>query len=68
YKIADSFVLIPHDDAVERSGKETQETEEEIARLEAKLEEMKEGMQKLKVQLYAKFGDNISEFLRSRFR
>ncbi|EPQ27802.1 uncharacterized protein PFL1_04547 [Pseudozyma flocculosa PF-1] len=60
YKIADSFVSIPHAAAMERLERDQAEADEQIDALKAKLDEYDEGMKQLKVKLYAKFGENIN--------
>lgn len=66
YKIADTFVALPHGEAMERLEKEQAEKDGEIERLGEKLGSYEEEMKGLKVKLYAKFGDNISKYI-SRF-
>ena len=65
YKIADTFVSLPHSDAMERLEKEQQDADTEIKGLEEKLESYDDEMKGLKVKLYAKFGDNISKWTTS---
>ncbi|SPO31135.1 probable GIM3 - Gim complex component [Ustilago trichophora] len=60
YRIADTFVSLPHQEAMDRLEKEQQEADDEIKGLEEKLEGYDDEMKGLKVKLYAKFGDNIN--------
>ncbi|SNX86983.1 probable GIM3 - Gim complex component [Melanopsichium pennsylvanicum] len=60
YKIADTFVSLPHADAMERLEKEQQDADQEIRALQDKLDGYDQEMKGLKVKLYAKFGDNIN--------
>lgn len=64
YKMGDGFVQLQKDHAETRLNDDVKEIEEEIADLKQKKEETEKEMEKLKVPLYAKFGDNISEYLR----
>lgn len=61
YKIADTFVSLPHPDAMERLEGEKDEADKQIEELQGKLDGFEDEMKGLKVQLYAKFGDNISK-------
>lgn len=61
YKIADTFVSLPHAEAMERLESEKDQADEQVRGLEAKLDEYEAEMKGLKVKLYAKFGDNISK-------
>ncbi|CBQ69080.1 probable GIM3-Gim complex component [Sporisorium reilianum SRZ2] len=60
YKIADTFVSLPHPDAMERLEAEQSEADERLAALQEKLDSYDAQMKQLKVKLYAKFGDNIN--------
>ncbi|EST08884.1 Prefoldin beta-like protein [Kalmanozyma brasiliensis GHG001] len=60
YKIADTFVSLPHAEAMERLEKEQQQADEEIEGLQGRLDGFEDEMKSLKVKLYAKFGDNIN--------
>lgn len=66
YKIADTFVSLPHAEAMERLEKEQQQADEEIEGLQGRLDGFEDEMKSLKVKLYAKFGDNISKFHSTR--
>lgn len=61
YKIADTFVSLPHPEALERLEKEQSEADQHIQTLQDQLETYDDQMKQLKVKLYAKFGDNISK-------
>ncbi|KAN0063456.1 hypothetical protein ACQY0O_003903 [Thecaphora frezii] len=60
YKIADSFVSIPHPHAMERLERDQKRADDEIHALETMLDDYDAQMKRLKVKLYAKFGDNIN--------
>ncbi|KFY38073.1 hypothetical protein V494_04527 [Pseudogymnoascus sp. VKM F-4513 (FW-928)] len=60
YKIGDSFISLPLPDVQELLSTNTTKIEEEVAVLEEKLGTIKEGMQELKVELYARFGRSIN--------
>lgn len=62
YKVGDAFVSLPHEEAMERLEADKEKVGEQVKGLEAKLEEFQGEMKELKVKLYAKFGDNISEY------
>ena len=61
YRIADSFLSLPHQEAMQRLEADQKAADEQIDRLKHKLDEYEESMKRLKAKLYAKFGDNISE-------
>lgn len=63
YKVGGSagFVQVKQPTAIELIEKDKDEIEKEIEKLEAEADACNEGMKKLKVELYAKFGNNISE-------
>ncbi|KFY12265.1 hypothetical protein V492_03983 [Pseudogymnoascus sp. VKM F-4246] len=60
YKIGDSFISLPLPDVQELLSTNTTRIEEEVTVLEEKLGTIKEGMQELKVELYARFGRSIN--------
>ncbi|TKY88975.1 hypothetical protein EX895_002216 [Sporisorium graminicola] len=60
YKIADTFIALPHPDALERLEAEQHEADEKLSTLQDKLDSYDAQMKQLKVKLYAKFGDNIN--------
>lgn len=62
YKIADTFVNLPHDQAMERLESDKEHADEEIEKLQSEADRYEEEMKGLKVKLYAKFGDNISKW------
>jgi response regulator RpfG family c-di-GMP phosphodiesterase len=61
YKFGSTFMHVVQPVAAELIEKDSKFTEEEIERLSNIAEECAEEMKKLKVELYAKFGNNISE-------
>lgn len=60
YKIGDTYVHMPQADALAQLEKDTQRADEELAHLQAQMDECEQGMEELKVKLYARFGNNIS--------
>ncbi|KAI1817621.1 Prefoldin subunit-domain-containing protein [Poronia punctata] len=60
YKIGDSFFHVPLSQAQEMLASSTTRVEEEVSELEDKIGSIKEEMQQLKVQLYARFGKSIN--------
>ncbi|PWY98024.1 putative GIM3-Gim complex component [Testicularia cyperi] len=60
YRIADTFVLLPHSDALERLDSDQTQINQDIDDLADKLERYEDEMKQLKVKLYGKFGDNIN--------
>lgn len=63
YKLGDGFISMLKDQAEERLESDVKEVEDEIKELRAKKEQCEKEMEELKIPLYAKFGDNISELL-----
>lgn len=63
YKLGDGFISMLKDQAEERLESDVKEVEDEIKELRAKKEQCEKEMEDLKIPLYAKFGDNISELL-----
>ncbi|KAJ9475041.1 Prefoldin subunit 4 [Pseudozyma hubeiensis] len=59
YKIADTFVSLPHEQAMERLESDKEHANGEIEKLQSEADRYEEEMKGLKVKLYAKFGDNI---------
>ena len=60
YKIGDAFFHLPLSQAQEMLEASTTKMDEEISELEETLGTIKEEMQQLKVQLYARFGKSIN--------
>lgn len=63
YKIGDAFIYVPGAEALTLVERDTERVEAELQRLAQQQEEAQKEMDKLKVALYAKFGDNISELV-----
>ena len=61
YKLGDGFISMLKDQAEERLESDVKEVEDEMKELRAKKEQCEKEMEDLKIPLYAKFGDNISE-------
>lgn len=61
FKIGDAFAHVTFEKAIELLEKEQQRLQAEIERLETQSQSGEEEMKKLKVDLYAKFGSNISK-------
>ncbi|KID76699.1 Prefoldin subunit 4 [Metarhizium brunneum] len=60
YKIGDAFFHIPLDQAQEMLEAATTKIDEEASELEDKIGSVREEMQQLKVELYARFGKQIN--------
>ncbi|ELR01651.1 prefoldin subunit 4 [Pseudogymnoascus destructans 20631-21] len=60
YQIGDSFISLPLPEVQELLFTTSMRIEEEVSVLEEKLGTIKEGMQELKVELYARFGRSIN--------
>ncbi|EFY90341.1 Gim complex component GIM3-like protein [Metarhizium acridum CQMa 102] len=60
YKIGDAFFHIPLDQAQEMLEAATTKIDEETSELEDKIGSVREEMQQLKVELYARFGKQIN--------
>lgn len=61
FKIGDAFAHVSLEKATELLEKEQNRLTEEITRLQAQSQSGEEEMKKLKLDLYAKFGSNISK-------
>lgn len=62
YRIADTFIALPHADAMQRLESDQRELDQQLDTLSVQIQSHDEQMKSLKVQLYAKFGDNISTY------
>lgn len=60
YKIGDSFMSVPLNEAQSLLEESSQEIEDDVSRLEEKLGEVRDEMKDLKAQLYARFGRSIN--------
>ncbi|KAL3447058.1 Prefoldin subunit-domain-containing protein [Aspergillus insuetus] len=60
YKIGDSFVHLPLEEAQTMLSSSTEQIDSEVAKLEETLGELRDEMQQLKVALYARFGRSIN--------
>ncbi|KAL3436630.1 Prefoldin subunit-domain-containing protein [Aspergillus tetrazonus] len=60
YKIGDSFVHLPLEEAQTLLASSTEQIDSEVAKLEETLSDLREEMQQLKVALYARFGRSIN--------
>ena len=60
YKIGDAFFHIPLEQAQEMLETATSKIDEETSELEDKIGSIREQMQQLKVELYARFGKQIN--------
>ncbi|KDN49245.1 putative GIM3-Gim complex component [Tilletiaria anomala UBC 951] len=60
YKIGSTFVHVPQAQALEMLERDNKKVEEEIEQLGSAADSCNEEMKKLKVELYAKFGNNIN--------
>ena len=61
FKIGDAFAHVTFEKAIELLEKEQKRLQAEIERLETQSQSGEDEMKKLKVDLYAKFGSNISK-------
>lgn len=60
YKVGGTFYLVPLEEAKEMLEKETEEADKEIEELEEKEAGVREEMNALKAELYARFGRGIN--------
>lgn len=60
YKIGDSFISLPLPEVQGMLSTSTEKIEEEVTLLEEKLSTIREEMQELKIELYARFGRSIN--------
>lgn len=60
YKIGDTFVFLPQEEAVERLEQDTETTNSVIEKLEDQINDIEGQMSELKKALYAKFGNAIN--------
>ncbi|KAL4909824.1 hypothetical protein BDW74DRAFT_143805 [Aspergillus multicolor] len=60
YKIGDSFVHLPLEEAQTLLASSTEQIDLEVAKLEETLGDLRDEMQQLKVALYARFGRSIN--------
>ncbi|KAL4799095.1 Prefoldin subunit-domain-containing protein [Aspergillus venezuelensis] len=60
YKIGDSFVHLPLEQAQNMLASSTEQIDSEVSKLEDTLGELRDEMQQLKVALYARFGRSIN--------
>ncbi|KAJ0425732.1 Prefoldin subunit-domain-containing protein [Aspergillus carlsbadensis] len=60
YKIGDSFVHLPLEEAQTMLSSSTEQIDSEVAKLEETLGGLRDEMQQLKVALYARFGRSIN--------
>ncbi|KAL3482028.1 Prefoldin subunit-domain-containing protein [Aspergillus californicus] len=60
YKIGDSFVHLPLEEAQAHLASSTELIDAEVAKLEETLGDLRDEMQELKVALYARFGRSIN--------
>lgn len=61
YKLGDAFLHVSQPKALQLLENDTSRVDQEIERLEKIVDECEDEMKKLKVTLYGKFGNNISE-------
>ena len=60
YKIGDTFVSLPLSEVQDLLTTSTEKIEESVSAVEAKLSIVREEMELLKAQLYARFGKSIN--------
>ena len=60
YKIGDTFISLPVPEVQELLSTSTEKIEGEVSEIRRKLDTIREEMEQLKVQLYARFGKSIN--------
>lgn len=60
YKLGDAFIMLPLPEVQELLTKGTSKIEESVSVTEEKLRDIREEMESLKVDLYARFGKSIN--------
>ena len=60
YQVGEAYVDMPQSDALVQLEKDTKRTNDELERLQTRMDECEKGMSELKVLLYARFGANIN--------
>ena len=60
FKIGDTFISLPLAEVQEKLTSSTEEIDESVSATEGKLSTIREEMEQLKVQLYARFGKSIN--------
>ena len=60
YKIGDTFVSLPVPEVQEMLASSTEKIGESVSAVEGKLSIVRDEMEQLKVQLYARFGKSIN--------
>lgn len=60
YRIGDAFISLPLPEVQERLASSTERIEESVSTTQGKLSTIREEMEQLKVQLYARFGKSIN--------
>jgi prefoldin subunit 4 len=60
YKVGDSFFVLPLEEVQEQLLASTEQAEADVGVVQGKLDGVREEMQKLKVDLYARFGRSIN--------
>ena len=60
YKIGDTFISLPLPEVQEMLASSTEKIEQSVSATEDKLSTIREEMETLKVQLYARFGKSIN--------
>jgi prefoldin subunit 4 len=60
YKIGDTFISLPLSEVQEMLASTTENIEKSVSTIEGKLSTVREEMEELKVDLYARFGKSIN--------
>lgn len=60
YRIGDTFFSLPLPEVQEMLAASTEKIEESVSAVEGQLSSVREEMEQLKVQLYARFGKSIN--------
>ena len=59
-QVGEAYIDMPQSDALVQLEKDTKRTNDELERLQTRMDECEKGMSELKVLLYARFGANIN--------
>ncbi|WFC99925.1 hypothetical protein MYAM1_002671 [Malassezia yamatoensis] len=60
YKVGEAYISMEQQEALMQLEQDTKQADQQLERLQGVMEECETGMKQLKVELYAKFGSNIS--------
>ncbi|WFD43694.1 hypothetical protein MPSI1_002358 [Malassezia psittaci] len=60
YKVGEAYIAMEQQEALMQLEQDTKQADQQLDKLQEVMEECETGMKQLKVELYAKFGSNIS--------